>query len=91
MIKIICVGKLKENYLVRANDEYLKRLSKYTKLEIIEIKDEAKGSIKEILEKEAVKIKKYIKDRDYNICLAIEGGMLSSEQFSAKIENLFNN
>ena len=39
MIKIICVGKLKENYFVDAQKEYLKRLGKYTKIELIELPD----------------------------------------------------
>ena len=40
MIKIICVGKIKEKYLIDAIDEYTKRISKYTKLQIIEVNDE---------------------------------------------------
>ena len=50
MIKIICVGSIKEKFYRDAIDEYSKRISKYTKLEIIELKDESTGNI---LEKEA--------------------------------------
>ena len=91
MIRIICVGKIKERYLKDAIDEYVKRLSKYTKVEIIELKDESRLSEKEIMQKEASNIRRYIKDRDYNISLAIEGEMLSSVDFSKKIDNIFNN
>ncbi len=91
MIRIICVGKIKEKYLKDAIDEYVKRLSKYTKVEIIELKDESRLSEKEIIQKEASNIRRYIKDRDYNISLAIEGEMLSSVDFSKKIDNIFNN
>ncbi len=91
MIRIICVGKIKEKYLKDAIDEYLKRLSKYAKVEIIELKDESRLSEKEIIQKESSKIKKYIKEKDYNISLAIEGEMLSSVDFSKKIDNIFNN
>lgn len=90
MIKIICVGKIKEKYLKDAINEYTKRLSKYTKIEVIELKDESKLSEKEIKEKEAIKIKQYIKEKDYNVALVIEGNMISSEEFSNKINNTFN-
>ena len=85
MIKIICIGKIKENYLKEAINEYTKRLSKYTKLEIIELEDEP------IIEKakkiEAERIIKHIKENDYIITLEIEGNKLSSEELSKKIEN----
>ena len=84
MIKIICVGKIKEKYLKEAIQEYSKRLSKYTKLEIIELPDEP------VFEKakkvEAERIIKHIKDNDYIITLEIEGNKLSSEELSKKIE-----
>jgi len=83
MIKIICVGKIKEKFFKDAIIEYEKRLSKYTKLEIIEVKDE---SIGDILEKEKENIMKYIGEKDYIITLEIEGKMLSSVDFSEKID-----
>ena len=81
MIRIICVGKIKEKYLRDAILEYSKRLSKYTKLEIIEVKDESIGTDKDILKKEAIKI---------DIVLAIEGEELSSKTFAEKLDNIFN-
>ena len=90
MIRIICVGKIKEKYLRNAIDEYSKRLGKYTKLEIIEVKDESIGNENEILKKESINIDKYINDKDYNIVLAIEGEELSSETFAKKLDNIFN-
>lgn len=88
MIKIICVGKIKEKYLKDAILEYQKRLSKYTKLEIIEVPDEATGNI---LEKEKNSILKHINDKDYIITLEIEGNMISSIDFSKKIDNTLIN
>ena len=90
MIRIICVGKIKEKYLRDAIDEYSKRLGKYTKLEIIEVKDESIGNEKDILKKESISIDKYINDKDYNIVLAIEGEELSSKTFAKKLDNIFN-
>ena len=81
MIKIICVGKIKEKFYRDAIDEYSKRLSKYTKLQIIEVNDEVS------IEKERDSVLKYINDKDYIITLEIEGESLSSEEFSKKIEN----
>lgn len=86
MIKIICVGKIKENYLREAIEEYKKRLSKYTKLEIIELEDESKNNILD-LEKE--KIMKYINSKDYIITLEIEGKELTSVDLANKISNTF--
>ena len=81
MIKIICVGKLKEKYLVDACLEYTKRISKYTKIEIIELKD---SNIKE----ERDNILKYI-NKEFIITLEIEGEMLDSPTLSKKIDNIF--
>lgn len=87
-ITIISVGKIKENYLKSAIDEYSKRLSKYCKLEIIEVSDEKtpdNASAKEeemIKEKEGDKILKHLKDSSYVIILAIDGKMLSSEELA---------
>lgn len=89
MIKLICVGKIKENFYKEAINEYQKRLSKYTKLEIIELEDEP--TINGI-EKEGENILKHINNKDYCITLEIEGKMLTSEEISKKIENdLINN
>ena len=93
-IKIITVGKIKEKFMRAAIDEYTKRLSRYCKLEIIEVADEKtpdNASEKEeeaIKEKEGVKVRSYIKDTDYVIALDLSGKDMTSEQFSKKIESL---
>ena len=90
MIKIICVGKVKEEYLRSAIEEYTKRLSKYTKLELIEVSDIDNPSIDITLSKEKDNILKYINPKDYIITLEIDGNMLSSMEFSNKINNILN-
>ena len=82
MIKIICVGKLKEKYLVDACSEYKKRISKYTSIELIELKDSN-------ITKEKDEILKYIDRKDYIITLEIEGNMIDSISLSKKIDNIF--
>lgn len=86
MIKIICVGKIKEKFFKDSIDEYLKRLNKYTKIEIIEVNDVDLNSRELILEKEKNNIIKYINDKDYIITLEIEGKQLSSVEFSNLID-----
>lgn len=88
MIRIICVGKIKEKFYKDAVEEYLKRISKYTKLEIIEVEDEATG---DILLKEKNKIERYINSKDYIITLEIEGNMLTSLELSQKLQNIYLN
>lgn len=90
MIKIICVGKIKEKYLINAINEYKKRLSKYTKLDIIEVSDIDNPSKDIILEKEKNLIEKYIDSKDFVITLEIEGNMLNSVELAKKINNTFN-
>ena len=83
MIKILCVGKIKEKYLKDLIDDYLNRIKKYHKIEIIEVKDS------NIVEEEQL-LMKHIDKNDYVISLCIEGEMLSSVEFKNKIVNLFN-
>jgi len=90
MIKIICVGKIKEKYLNEAIKEYEKRLSKYTKLKIIEVSDIDNPNIEIVLNKEKELIEKHIEEKDYVITLEIEGNMLSSVELASKINNIFN-
>ncbi len=85
-MKIICVGKIKEKFFRDATEEYVKRISKYTKLEIVEIPDESDFNLK----KEGDKILSKIKDSDYVITLEIEGNILDSLEFARKIDNNFN-
>lgn len=92
-ITVITVGKLKEKYLIDAIKEYSKRLSKYTKLELIEVKDEhAPDNLSDkdmdiIKNKEAERIQSKIKD-SYIISLAIEGKQLSSTELADKITSI---
>lgn len=93
-IKIIAVGKLKEKYLKDAVNEYLKRLTAYAKLEIIEIGDEKEPDnaslkdIENIKNKEGSKIIEKIKDREYVILLDVEGKLISSEELAGKLGEL---
>ena len=89
MIKIICVGKIKEKFYREAVLEFQKRLSKYTKLEIIELNDITTNQIEENKKREAINIKKYINERDYIITLEIEGHQLSSEELAQKIDSIY--
>ncbi len=85
MIKILCVGKIKENYLKEMVEDYKKRISKYHKIEIIEVKDE------DNLEKEKEHLLPFISSRDYVITLEILGSVMSSEDLAKKIDELFLN
>lgn len=93
-ITVITVGKIKEKYLKDAIAEYSKRLSKYCKLEIIEVADEkTPDNASEVVEdsirsKEAERILKYVKDDAYVITLEIGGKQLSSEELADKIDKL---
>ncbi|MCI8963467.1 MAG: 23S rRNA (pseudouridine(1915)-N(3))-methyltransferase RlmH [Eubacterium sp.] len=91
-IRILCVGKIKEKFMREALGEYSKRLSRYIKLEIIEVVDEKKpdsASEKEenqIRDKEAERLLKQIRQEDYVIALAIDGKMYDSVAFSRKLD-----
>lgn len=92
-IKIIALGKLKEKFLKDGIDEFLKRLSPYASVEIIElmpieIKDENLTS--KVLDEEAQKILAHVKPQSYVITMEINGKMLSSEDFAQKLEVLTN-
>ncbi len=89
MIKVITVGKLKEKYLKEAEEEYLKRLSKYTKVELIEVNDSKIDDMKQALLEEKNNILKYINPKDYIITLEIEGKQLTSPELADKIDKTF--
>ena len=78
-ITILCVGKIKEKYFTDAVVEYTKRLSRYHKLEIIEVADErtpegaGEGIREQILSREGERLLRYLKEESYVIALAIEG------------------
>lgn len=86
MIKIICVGKIKEKFFKEAIEEYKKRLSKYTKLQIIEVEDVNLPNESLIKQKESELIEKNINEKDYVITLEIEGNELNSIELSKKIQ-----
>lgn len=87
-MKIICVGKLKEKYWQEAMEEYQKRLQKYTRLELIEVKDEGLVEEKKAIEIEKERIEKHLSKKDYIITLEIEGTMLDSTEFSKELEKI---
>ena len=91
-IKVVTVGKLKEKYLKDGITEYSKRISRFAKLEMIELADEktpdraSESENQKILEIEGQRILSKVGDRDFVIALAIEGKTLSSEEFSKQLE-----
>jgi len=93
-ITVIAVGKIKEKYFTLAIDEYTKRLSRYCKLEIIELQDEktpdnsSEATNLQIKSKEGDRILASIKEDAYVIALAINGKMLDSVELSDRIEAL---
>lgn len=93
-ITILCVGKIKEDFYRKAVAEYAKRLSRYCKLEIIEVADEktpdsASEALElQIKEKEGERLLKHIKEDTYVIALAIDGKMQDSVQMSETLEQL---
>ncbi|WP_290770946.1 23S rRNA (pseudouridine(1915)-N(3))-methyltransferase RlmH [Anaerofustis sp.] len=91
-INIICVGKLKEKYLKEAQTEYVKRISRFTKINIIEIADEkltGSESLDELAkEKEGVKILNKLNKNSYIFAMDIKGCQMNSVEFAEKIDNL---
>lgn len=88
MYKIICIGKIKEEYLTKGIAEYKKRIDGYTKLEIIELKEYNTLDINKNIENEGKEILDKIKNDDYVITLEIEGNFLDSISFSKQLEKL---
>lgn len=84
MIKIICVGKIKEKYLNDLINDYKQRISKYHKMDIIELKDND-------IQTESNEILKLLNEKDYNICMDINGEKMTSIEFSNLIAKTFNN
>ena len=90
MITIITVGKIKEKYIREGIDEYLKRLTKYAKIELIELDDECFDKEK-TLKKEAEKIEKKLNKKSFIITLEIEGKQLNSLEFANLIDKTIVN
>lgn len=82
MIKIICFGKLKENYLVNAVNDYFERINKYHKISILELKDS-----ENIIDEEKELLKTIQNDKSYKILLDIKGEEVSSIEFSTLIND----
>lgn len=93
-ISVITIGKLKEKYLKAGIQEYLKRLSSYAKIEIIELADEkapeelSTAEMEQVKQKEGVKILSKVSQDAYVIALAIDGKMKSSEELADSLDKL---
>lgn len=93
-IRLLCVGKLKDKYFIDAVKEYEKRLGAYAKVEILEIEDEqipqnSNENVDELIkEKEAAKLLKLIKEKDYVICLNLNQKQYDSVEFAQEINKL---
>lgn len=93
-IKILAVGKLKEKYFKDGIAEYKKRMSKFAKVELIEVPDEkapeslSEAEMQQVKDAEGERLLGKIKDRDWVIVLAIEGKQRSSEAFAKEIDQL---
>ena len=93
-ITLVTVGKIKEKYLEAAIAEYSKRLSRYCKLEIVQVADEktpdnaSELMEKQIKEKEGERILSHIKDGAYVVALAIDGKQLSSKELADLVDGL---
>lgn len=93
-ISLVTVGKLKEKYLKQGIDEYLKRLSAYAKVEVIEVSDEkapeqlSETEMEQVKQKEGERILAKVSPDAYVIALAIEGKQKSSEELADSLDKL---
>ena len=93
-ISVICVGKLKEDYLKSAIAEYSKRMSRFANFEIIEVPDQkipdnaGKKLEEQILKKEGELILSKIRNNSYVIAMCVEGNLISSEELAEEIKNI---
>ena len=94
MIKVIGIGKIIEKAMKSLIDEYIKRLKVYTKIEVIEVNDEptsdknSDAENKKVMDVEAERVLKHIKDRDFMILLDLHGKMISSEALAEKMTQI---
>lgn len=95
-IKVICIGKLKEKYWTAAINEYGKRISGYSNIEILELKESklpANPSLADelaVIEKEGKNILSRIKDNEYVIAMEVEGEQIDSVKLADKMQNIFD-
>ena len=80
MIKILCVGKIKEKYLKELIEDYQKRISKYMKIEIVELKDDP------VYEKEVISLLNAINSKEYNVALDLRGEKFMSEELASFVD-----
>ena len=91
-ITVVAVGRLKEKFYEQAVAEYAKRLSRYCRLEIVQVADEktpdgaSEAVERQIKEKEGKRILAQIRDGAYVIALAIQGEMVTSEELADRLE-----
>ncbi len=91
MIRIVCVGKVKDRHLSALIDDYAKRIDHYHRLEIVEVKDEAiTGNEKDVLDKEGKRVLSKIGDDEYVILMDLHGKAIDSLSLAQKIDRLFN-
>lgn len=89
MIKIICVGKIKESFYREAVQEYLKRLSKYTRIEIHEVADDGSLEPQTQIHRESERVFSLLQPKDYVILMDIKGKELSSTEFAKTLDQTF--
>lgn len=87
MIKVVCVGKIKEKYFLEALKEYKKRISKYTSIDIEEVLDEGSSDVKVIQKKERERILNKLDKKAFIVLLDLNGREMTSEEFSKTINN----
>ena len=93
-IKLLCVGKIKDGYLNQGISEFLKRLSGYCSIEIVEVKDEKivdNNSDDKIIEIESNRLLEKINDKEFVVLLDLHGKHVSSEELASKIDSWINN
>ena len=90
MIKLLCVGKVKDRHLAALIDDYVLRINRYHKLEVREVKDEPIGSDSNaVLKKEGEALLREVKDDEYLILLDLHGEMIDSLSFAKKLDSAF--
>lgn len=93
-ITILSVGRLKEKYLKEGTEEYLKRLSAYARVNVVEVPEEAfaenitEAEQERVKQKEAERLERHIQPRTYTVALDLNGKELSSQEMSALLEKL---
>lgn len=89
MIKILCVGKIKEDFICAGIKEYLKRIDAWEKIEVVEVKEYLNNDIKKVIDVEGSYLLDKIDKNDFVITLEIEGKMLTSEELATKMNQLY--